>query len=134
MLMTPSLVIHVTIDRKVLPCKIDRFIVERGIMTLPYRRVHVVINPAAGHDAPILNVLNHVFHPAGVDLDWHYCGRRDHQLFQWCFVLGCDLGQHLVGDHLHLFVDPQCAPGFWKRIATTRTDGATSTSRTTSNR
>lgn len=38
-------------------------------MTLPYRRVHVVINPAAGHDEPILNVLNHVFHPAGVDWD-----------------------------------------------------------------
>jgi diacylglycerol kinase family enzyme len=29
----------------------------------------VVINPAAGHDEPILNVLNHIFHPAGVDWD-----------------------------------------------------------------
>jgi len=38
-------------------------------MTLPYSKVHVVINPAAGHDEPILNVLNHVFHPAGVDWD-----------------------------------------------------------------
>jgi YegS/Rv2252/BmrU family lipid kinase len=38
-------------------------------MTLPYRKVHVVINPAAGHDEPILNVLNHVFHPAGVEWD-----------------------------------------------------------------
>ena len=38
-------------------------------MTLPYKKVHVVINPAAGHDEPILNVLNHVFHPAGVDWD-----------------------------------------------------------------
>ena len=38
-------------------------------MTLPYPKVHVVINPAAGHDEPILNVLNHVFHPAGVDWD-----------------------------------------------------------------
>ena len=38
-------------------------------MKLPYKRVHVVINPAAGHDEPILNVLNHVFHPAGVDWD-----------------------------------------------------------------
>jgi diacylglycerol kinase (ATP) len=36
-------------------------------MTLPYEKVHVVINPAAGQDEPILNVLNHVFHPAGVD-------------------------------------------------------------------
>jgi diacylglycerol kinase (ATP) len=38
-------------------------------MTLPYKKVHVVINPAAGQDEPILNVLNHVFHPAGVDWD-----------------------------------------------------------------
>jgi len=36
-------------------------------MSLPYKKVHVVINPAAGHDEPILNVLNHVFHPTGVD-------------------------------------------------------------------
>jgi YegS/Rv2252/BmrU family lipid kinase len=38
-------------------------------MTLPYPKVHVVINPAAGQDETILNVLNHVFHPAGVDWD-----------------------------------------------------------------
>ncbi len=38
-------------------------------MTLPYPRVQVIINPAAGHDEPILNVLNDVFHPAGVDWD-----------------------------------------------------------------
>lgn len=38
-------------------------------MNLPYEKVHVVINPAAGHDEPILNVLNHVFHPAGVTWD-----------------------------------------------------------------
>ena len=38
-------------------------------MTLPYKKVHVVINPAAGHHEPILNVLNDVFHPAGVDWD-----------------------------------------------------------------
>lgn len=36
---------------------------------LPYKRIHVVINPAAGHDEPILNVLNDVFHPAGVKWD-----------------------------------------------------------------
>jgi YegS/Rv2252/BmrU family lipid kinase len=29
----------------------------------------VIINPAAGHNEPILNVLNHVFHQAGVDWD-----------------------------------------------------------------
>ena len=36
-------------------------------MNLPYKKVHTVINPAAGHDEPILNVLNDVFHEAGVD-------------------------------------------------------------------
>ena len=35
-------------------------------MALPYPKVHVVINPAAGQDEPILNVLNNVFHPAGI--------------------------------------------------------------------
>ena len=38
-------------------------------MARSYKRIHVIINPAAGHDEPILNVLNHVFHPAGVEWD-----------------------------------------------------------------
>ncbi|HBX70797.1 MAG TPA: hypothetical protein DEH25_15810 [Chloroflexi bacterium] len=38
-------------------------------MALPYPKVHVIINPAAGQDEPILNVLNDVFHPAGVTWD-----------------------------------------------------------------
>ena len=38
-------------------------------MALPYPKVHVVINPAAGQNEPILNVLNDVFHPAGVHWD-----------------------------------------------------------------
>jgi len=38
-------------------------------MSLPYPRVHVIINPAAGHDEPILNTLNDVFHPADVEWD-----------------------------------------------------------------
>ncbi len=42
---------------------------ENEMTALPYPKVHVVINPAAGQDEPILNVLNHVFHPAGVDWD-----------------------------------------------------------------
>ncbi|HEX2908844.1 MAG TPA: acylglycerol kinase family protein, partial [Phototrophicaceae bacterium] len=32
-----------------------------------YQRIHVIINPAAGQDEPILNVLNRVFHEHGVD-------------------------------------------------------------------
>lgn len=35
----------------------------------PYARIHVVINPAAGKDEPILNTLNDVFHEFGVDWD-----------------------------------------------------------------
>jgi len=38
-------------------------------MALPYPKVHVVINPAAGQNEPILNILNEVFHPAGVRWD-----------------------------------------------------------------
>lgn len=34
-----------------------------------YRRVHVIINPAAGQDYPVLGALNSVFHPAAVDWD-----------------------------------------------------------------
>lgn len=34
-----------------------------------YPRIHVVINPAAGRDEPILNVLNDIFREHGVDWD-----------------------------------------------------------------
>jgi diacylglycerol kinase (ATP) len=33
------------------------------------KRVHVIVNPAAGQDVPVLNVLNRAFQPAGVDWD-----------------------------------------------------------------
>ena len=42
---------------------------ENKTSGLPYPKVHVVINPAAGQDEPILNILNQVFHPAGVEWD-----------------------------------------------------------------
>ncbi len=38
-------------------------------MSLPYQKIHVVINPASGQNQPILNVLNDVFHKAGVEWD-----------------------------------------------------------------
>jgi diacylglycerol kinase (ATP) len=38
---------------------------------LPYERIRVIINPAAGRDLPILSVLNDVLSPAGVDWDVH---------------------------------------------------------------
>lgn len=34
----------------------------------PYKRVHIIINPASGGDEPILNTFNDVFKPH--DLDW----------------------------------------------------------------
>ncbi len=37
-------------------------------MKLPYEKVHIVINPAAGHHESILNVLNDVFR--STDVDW----------------------------------------------------------------
>ena len=33
------------------------------------RKIHVVVNPASGQPQPILNTLNSVFHPLGVDWD-----------------------------------------------------------------
>jgi YegS/Rv2252/BmrU family lipid kinase len=33
------------------------------------KRVHVIVNPAAGQDRPILGILNRAFHPAGIDWD-----------------------------------------------------------------
>jgi YegS/Rv2252/BmrU family lipid kinase len=41
----------------------------RPVADVPYRRIHVVINPVSGKDEPIINVLNSVFHRHGVDWD-----------------------------------------------------------------
>jgi YegS/Rv2252/BmrU family lipid kinase len=35
--------------------------------SVPYPRIHIVINPAAGKSEPILNTLNAVFYPYGID-------------------------------------------------------------------
>ena len=34
---------------------------------VPYKKIHVVVNPASGKDEPIINTLNDVFHQYGVD-------------------------------------------------------------------
>lgn len=36
-------------------------------MSVPYKRIHEVINPAAGQDEPILNVINDVCHQYKVE-------------------------------------------------------------------
>ena len=41
---------------------------------LPFRKIHIIINPAAGKDEPILNVLNRVFYDH--DLDWDFSMTR----------------------------------------------------------
>ena len=38
-------------------------------MAIPYERIHIVINPAAGRDEPILNILNDVFKKYEVEWD-----------------------------------------------------------------
>jgi diacylglycerol kinase (ATP) len=36
-------------------------------MSVPYKRIHIVVNPASGHDEPVLNVLNRLFSQHGVE-------------------------------------------------------------------
>jgi diacylglycerol kinase (ATP) len=37
-----------------------------------FKHIHVIINPAAGQDEPILNVLNSVLRPAEIKWDVFY--------------------------------------------------------------
>jgi YegS/Rv2252/BmrU family lipid kinase len=69
-------------------------------MNLPYKRIQVIINPAAGHDEPILNVLNDVFHPAGVKWDvsiTHESGDAT-RLTKEAIAMGVDLVAGYGGD------------------------------------
>src|SRR6266542_5792616 len=51
----------------------DEHVLENVIETLPevelFQRIHVIINPAAGHEGPVLGVLNKIFSQAEVDWD-----------------------------------------------------------------
>jgi YegS/Rv2252/BmrU family lipid kinase len=69
-------------------------------MDLPYKRVHVIINPAAGKDEPILNVLNDVFHPVGIEWDisiTHKSGDAT-RLAKEAVAMGVDLVAGYGGD------------------------------------
>ena len=33
----------------------------------PFKRLHIIVNPASGQDRPVLSILNDVFHPSGID-------------------------------------------------------------------
>jgi YegS/Rv2252/BmrU family lipid kinase len=69
-------------------------------MSLPYQNIHVIINPAAGQNEPILNILNDVFHPAGVNWDvslTHQSGDAT-RLAEDAAALGVDLVVAYGGD------------------------------------
>ena len=69
-------------------------------MKLPYQNVHVIINPAAGQNEPILNILNDVFHPKGVNWDislTHQSGDAT-RLAKDAVALGVDLVAAYGGD------------------------------------
>lgn len=36
-------------------------------VSVPYKRIHIVVNPAAGKDEAILNTFNTIFHPYGIE-------------------------------------------------------------------
>ena len=69
-------------------------------MTVPYQRVHVIINPAAGGNNPILNILNDVFRQYDVDWDasiTHRAGDATRQA-QEAIASGVDLVAGYGGD------------------------------------
>lgn len=69
-------------------------------MDIPYKRILVIINPAAGHDEPILNALNDVFHSTGVEWDvriTHKSGDAT-RLAKEAVAMGVDLVAGYGGD------------------------------------
>ncbi len=65
-----------------------------------YQRIHVVINPASGQNQPILNVLNDVFHSAGIKWDistTHQAGDASRQAKE-AAASGADLVAAYGGD------------------------------------
>lgn len=69
-------------------------------MAVPYKRVHVIINPAAGGNNPILNILNDVFRQYEVEWDasiTHRAGDATRQA-QEAIASGVDLVAGYGGD------------------------------------
>jgi diacylglycerol kinase (ATP) len=69
-------------------------------MDIPYKRVQVIINPAAGQDKPVLSVLNDVFRSSGVDWDisiTHKSGDAT-RLAKEAVAMGVDLVAGYGGD------------------------------------
>lgn len=42
---------------------------SRSAFQVPYKKIHIVINPAAGSDEPMINILNRAFRPYNVEWD-----------------------------------------------------------------
>jgi YegS/Rv2252/BmrU family lipid kinase len=86
--------------------KISYAIGEKKIMPLPYKRVQVIINPAAGKNDTILNTINGVF--SGSDIEWdaritHKFGDAT-RLAREAVVDGADLVAGYGGDGTQLEV------------------------------
>ena len=49
--------------------KLRRSVASGAAAQAPYKKIHIVINPAAGKDEPMVNILNRVFRPYNVEWD-----------------------------------------------------------------
>lgn len=49
--------------------KLTKTVEARAAFQVPYKRIHIVINPAAGKDEPMVNILNRAFRPYNVEWD-----------------------------------------------------------------
>jgi YegS/Rv2252/BmrU family lipid kinase len=67
---------------------------------VPYKKIHVIINPVSGKDQPILNVLNDVFYQHGIDWDISITKKYGDaaQFARQAAEAGCDLVVGYGGD------------------------------------
>jgi YegS/Rv2252/BmrU family lipid kinase len=49
--------------------KLRNSVQSRAAIQAPYKKIHIVINPAAGKDEPMVNILNRVFRPYKIEWD-----------------------------------------------------------------
>ena len=75
-------------------------VASRAAFQVPYKKIHIVINPAAGKDEPILNILNRAFRPYNVEWDVSVTQKfGDAQAFaRRAIEAGCDLVVGYGGD------------------------------------
>jgi diacylglycerol kinase (ATP) len=73
---------------------------SRAAIQAPYKKIHIVINPAAGKDEPMVNILNRAFRPYNVDWEVSITQKYgDAQAFaRRAIENGCDLVVGYGGD------------------------------------